>query len=180
MSRKRILVLLPLLALSAVSAALPFRVWKKPLAVTLHADAAAANAGLETATGAAFLLEDLGRVQIHVDLGGAQLPPGTVLEGWVVDAGLLGGPGTTSASTADEVYGTPFGNAMFDEFVDNAPYALSTGALERHGKEYVVNFRINNNLTPYDAVVVTLEADGNGQGYDPRPGSIVVAGPILR
>ena len=33
---------------------------------------------------------------------------------------------------------------------------------------------------PYDAVVVTLESDGNGTNYDPRPGSIVVAGPIVR
>lgn len=169
-----------LLLLTLGTASLAYRNPGKVLRVALMEDPAAANAGLEGATGAAFLQDDQGQVRILVDLGGAQLPAGAVLEGWLVDAGLQGGPGTTSVSSDDEMYGTPFGNASFDEMVDDSPYALSTGALDRQGKRYAVNFRINNNLTPFDAVVVTLESDGNGVDYDPRPGSIVVAGPILR
>lgn len=180
MHRKRALFLIPLLALTMGSAAMALRGGGKPLVVTLAADASAANAGLQNSSGVALLQESLGQVHVTVDLGGAQLPAGTVLEGWVVDAGLLGGPGTTSVSDDDELYGTPFDNSTFDEMVENAPYALSTGVLEKQGNGYAVNFRVNNNLSPYDAVVVTLESDGNGQDYDPRPGSIVVAGPIVR
>lgn len=170
-----------LLILVPASAALAYRSHGRPLLVELEAEADAVNAGLQNATGQALLQEDNGQIRILVDLGGACLPPGTVLEGWVVDAGLLGGPGTTSVSDDDEAFGTPFGNATFDAAVDSAPYALSTGVLERRGHhKYAVTFRIANNFTPYDAVVVTLEADGNGMNYDPRPGSIVVAGPIVR
>ena len=181
MKRNHVLALLPLLALTLGSSALAFEGDEKPIVVTLNEDPAAANAGLQGATGVAFVQEDLGHVRIVVDLGGASLPAGAVLEGWVVDAGLLGGPGTTSVSDDDELYGTPFGNASFDEMVDNSPYALSTGMLDKQGKDrYAVSFRVSNNLTPYDAVVVTLESDGNGTNYDQRPGSIVVAGPIVR
>jgi len=178
-AKKSLVSALFLVALSA-SATLAYRSPSRPLRVDLHAEPDAANAGLQDATGQAFLLEESGQIRIVVDLGRARLPRGAVLEGWVVDAGLLGGPGTSSVSDADEVFGTPFGNAAFDAAVDSAPYALSTGVLERSGHQYTVNFRINNNLSPYDAVVVTLEADGNGADYDPRPGSIVVAGPIVR
>jgi len=97
-----------------------------------------------------------------------------------VDPGVQGGPGgaaESSVSETDEVYGTPFGNADFDTMVDNAPYALSTGVLKRLGNgTYQGRFRIANNLSPYNAVVITLESDGNGQNYDPRPGTPVLAG----
>lgn len=181
MNRKQALVLVPILVLTAGATAAAFRSHGHPLRVELETVLpSAANAGLQDATGVGFLQDDQGHLRIVVDLHGAHLPPGTVLEGWVVDAGLQGGPGTTSVSDDDELYGIPFQNATFDEYVDNAPYALSTGMLHQTGNWYTVNFRIDNNLSPYDAVVVTLESDGNGDDYDPRPGSMVVAGPILR
>jgi hypothetical protein len=180
MNRKQVAALTAILIFGTGTAAMALRGNPNEVTAKLNADPAAANAGLQSASGAAFLREHQGLVHILVDLGGAELPVGTVLEGWVVDAGLLGGPGTTSVSDDDEVYGPPFGNPDFDEMVDNAPYALSTGILEKRGNHYGVTFHINNNLTPYDAVVVTLESDGNGMNYDPRPGSIVVAGPIVR
>lgn len=148
--------------------------------VSLHPTPLAANAGLENATATAYLQIDKGTVTIIMDLGGAVLPSGTVLEGWVVDPGLQGGPagaGATSANDADESYGTPFGDANLDTLVDNAAYALSTGVLKRLGNgRYQGKFTIDNNLTPYNAVVVTLESDGNGWNYDPRPGTPIVAG----
>jgi hypothetical protein len=36
------------------------------------------------------------------------------------------------------------------------------------------------NFSPYDAVVITLESDGNTiEGFDPRPGTPVLAGEIM-
>jgi hypothetical protein len=180
MNRKRALVLIPALALTIGTASMALRNGERPLRVMLRAEPDAVNAGLENSRGMALLQESKGVIHISVDLGGASLPEGTVLEGWLVDAGLLGGPGPTSVSDDDERYGTPFGNATFDELVERAPYALSTGVLHRSGDRYRVTFHINNNLTPYDAVVVTLESDANGFDYDPRPGSLVAAGRIMR
>lgn len=153
-----------------------------PVEVTLGPTPLAANAGIENASATAHLQIDEGTVTIIVDLGGADLPDGTVLEGWVVDPGLDGGPGGPSVSSvddADEIYGTPFGDANIDTLVDHAAYALSTGVLKRLGNNrYLGKFRIDNNLTPYDAVVITLESDANGVDYDPRPGTPVLVGLI--
>lgn len=135
---------------------------------------------LGDASGTARVQMQQGTVIIVVDLNGDELPEGSVLEGWVVDPGTEGGPGgsgVSSESDADEVYGTPFGDANIDDLVDRAAYALSTGVLKRLGNDtYQVIFRIENNLSPYNAVVVTLESDGNGDNYDPRPGTPVLAG----
>jgi hypothetical protein len=140
----------------------------------------AANAGLEDTTATAHLQIDKGTVVITVHMNGAVLPAGTVLEGWVVDPGLDGGPGgagVSSVSDVDEVYGVPFGDANIDMLVDDAAYALSTGVLKPLGNgNYQGRFSIDNNLSPYNAVVVTLESDGNGENYDPRPGTPVLAG----
>lgn len=153
----------------------------QPVEVTLAPTPLAANAGLENATATATLWIRQGSVTILVDLHGAELPEGTKLEGWVVDPGLDGGPGganNSSVSDADEEYGTPFGDANIDTLVDNAAYALSTGKFRPQGNSgtYVCIFNIDNNLSPYDAVVITLESDRNGQNYDPRPGTPVLAG----
>ena len=152
-----------------------------PLTVSLAPTPLAGNAGLENAVGTARLRIQEGRVVIFVKLNGAKLPEGSVLEGWVVDPGLEGGPGgagRSSVSDADEMYGTPFGDANIDALVDDAAYALSTGVLKRvgHRDAYVGVFKIDNNLSPYNAVVVTLESDGNGHNYDPRPGTPILAG----
>lgn len=142
----------------------------------------AANAGLQDSTGTAWVQVDRGTVFIDLDLGGADLPAGTALEGWVVDPGLQGGPGgpgLSSVSDADEIFGTPFGDANIDALVDDAAYALSTGLLVRLGNgHYQGRFAIDNNLSPYDAVVITLESDANGHNYDPRPGTPVIVGLI--
>ncbi len=152
-----------------------------PLTVSLAPTPLAENVGLENASGTARLQIQKGRVIIFVKLNGAKLPKGSVLEGWVVDPGLEGGPGgasLSSVSDADEMYGTPFGDANIDSLVDDAAYALSTGVLERLGNRdaYLGTFKIDNNLSPYNAVVITLESDRNRQNYDPRPGTPILVG----
>lgn len=140
----------------------------------------AGNAGLQNATGQAMLKIDKGLVIIFVDLGDASLPAGSVLEGWVVDPGHAGGPGgpaLTSESSADEVYGTPFGDPVLDGLADDGAYALSTGVLKKVGNnKYMGKFQIDNSLVPYNAVVITIESDGNVGNYDPRPGTPMLVG----
>lgn len=142
----------------------------------------AKNAGLQGATGFADVDVDKGTVKVTVQLAeGTELPMGTVLEGWVVDAGRKGGPGMSHASDRDQKYGAAFGNPEFATLSRDIPYALSTGVLRlRAGstRTYVGSFKIDNNLSPYNALVVTLESDGNRGAYDPRPGTPVLAGEI--
>ena len=142
----------------------------------------AKNAGLQGASGFADVDVDKGSVKTTVTLAeGTRLPAGTVLEGWVVDAGRKGGPGMSHASDQDQKYGVAFGNQEFAALSRDIPYALSTGILRlRAGstRTYTGSFKFDNTLTPYNAVVVTLEADGNKGAYDPRPGTPVLAGEI--
>lgn len=149
--------------------------------VTLEPTVRAEKAVLEMVTGWAHVVSDEGHIHISLTPNGAELPEGTVLEGWLVDAGLDGGPGTTNVSDADEVYGTPFGDAAFDEAVDAAPYALSTGVLtETEEGTWDVIFDIPDyNFSPYDAVAITTESDADGmEGFDPRPGGLMFIGLI--
>lgn len=142
----------------------------------------AKNAGLENAGGFADVDVDKGTVKTTVTLAaGTKLPAGSVLEGWLVDAGRKGGPGMSHASDADQKYGVAFGNPEFAALSRDIPYALSTGLLRlRPGstRTYVGSFKIDNSLAPYNAVVVTLESDGNRGTYDPRPATPVLAGEI--
>jgi hypothetical protein len=150
--------------------------------VTLAVTPLAEGAGLAAATGSAVVFVEDGAVDITVNLNGAALPEGTVLEGWVVDAGLNGGPGTTNVTDADEAFGTPFDNANFDTLVESAPYALSTGVLhDNMDGTLTVSFHVPGyNFSPYDAVVITLESDGDTtDGFDPRPGTPVLAGEVM-
>lgn len=144
----------------------------------------AKNAGLQGATGFADVDVDKGTVKITVTLAaGTRLPAGTVLEGWLVDAGRKGGPGMSHASDRDQKYGVAFGNEEFAALSRDIPYALSTGILRlRAGstRTYVGSFKIDNTLAPYNAVVITLESDGNQGTYDPRPGTPVLAGEIAK
>ena len=149
--------------------------------VVLEPTPLAANAGLEGLTGTAQVYIEDAEIQIVINLNGAELPEGTVLEGWVVDAGLNGGPGETNASDADEVYGVAFGDEAADAAVEAAPYALSTGvAHDNMDGTLTLSFYVPGyNFSPYDAVVITLESDGNSfEGFDPRPGTPVLAGGI--
>lgn len=144
----------------------------------------AEKAGLAGATGSAQVDVEKGSVQITVTLAeGSRLPMGSVLEGWIVDAGRKGGPGMSHASEADQKYGPAFGNPEFAALSRDLPYALSTGVLRAKGgsmRAYTGRFKIENSLAPYNAVVVTLESDANRGAYDPRPGTPVLAGEIPR
>jgi hypothetical protein len=150
--------------------------------VSLGATPLAQNAGLEGISGTALLYSDGGSsVELTINLNGATLPEGSVLEGWVVDAGLFGGPGTSNVSDNDEAFGTPFGNASFDAAVEASPYALAIGVVTDNGDgTLTASYHIPGyNFQPYDAVVITLESDGNSpDGFDPRPGTPVLAGEI--
>ncbi|NDJ78829.1 MAG: hypothetical protein GYB65_21470 [Chloroflexi bacterium] len=152
-----------------------------PVEVTLAPTPLAEGAGLADLTGSSLVYVETGMLEITIELNGAALPEGSVLEGWVVDAGLDGGPGTTNVTDADETFGTPFGEAAFDASVESAPYALSTGVLhDNMDGTLTVSFYVHSyNFSPYDAVVITLESDGNTtSGFDPRPGTPVLAGEI--
>jgi len=142
------------------------------------------NAGLGGATGFADVDVDKGTVKITVQLAaGTRLPMESVLEGWVVDAGRKGGPGMSHASEKDQKYGAAFGNEEFASLSRDLPYALSTGVLRSRGgsmRTYVGSFKIDNTLAPYNAVVITVESDGNRGAYDPRPGTPVLAGDIAK
>lgn len=150
--------------------------------VSLAPTPLARNANLQGARGSADLDIGRGKVQITVTLAqGTEVPAGSVLEGWLVDAGRMGGPGMSHASDRDQRYGAAFGNAEFAAKSRDIPYALSTGVLRKTGaRTYVGTFQISNGLGSYGAVVVTIESDGNRAGYDPRPGTPVLAGEIGR
>lgn len=141
----------------------------------------AKNAGLQNATGFADVDVAGGRVEIVVTLpDGQSLPAGSVLEGWLSSAGRKGGSGPSTASNDDQKFGPAFGMAELSEGARDVPYALSTGLLRRIGntQTYYGRFMIDNSLTPYAAVAVTVESDGNTGTYDPRPGSPLMAGMI--
>ena len=149
--------------------------------VMLMAKPPAANAGLGEATGFADVNVAGGAVEIVVTLpDGKTLPAGSVLEGWLSSAGRKGGPGPSTASDDDQKFGPAFGMAELSNQARDVPYALSTGLLRRIGntQTYYGRFQIDNALTPYAAVAVTVESDGNVGNYDPRPGSPLLAGMI--
>jgi len=141
----------------------------------------AQNADLERTTGAARVGREEGKVEVDVVLApAAALPERSILAAWLVDAGNLGGLGQTSVSEADQQYGTPFANVDFSQRVSDAPYALALGELvwDAARESYYLFYEANFSLEPYDAVMVTLESDGNEAGYDPRPGTPILIGAI--
>ena len=147
--------------------------------VQMKVSPAAKNAGLQAASGFADVDSEQGMVDITVTLPeGASLPAGVALEGWLSSAGRKGGPGMSSASERDQRYGPAFGMRNVAMTSRDIPYALSTGVLKRQGdgRTYVGHFKIDNTLTPYGAVAVTLESDGNSGMYDPRPGTPLMDG----
>ena len=160
---------------------------KEPIEVALGTTPLAVNAGLEAATGSATLYSDgSSSIDFSISLNGSAGPEGClVLEGWVVDAGLLGGPGTSNANDGDEALGLPFGDIEgvgLDAAVEAAPYALSTGVAADMGDGTLgASYSIPGyNFGPFDAFVVTLEGDCNDYGFDPRPGTPVLIGMIER
>lgn len=129
----------------------------------------AQKAGLGGSSGTAKVDAEKGKVEIRVE--NATVPQGSVLEGWVVAL-------PPTASNADSKSGPPFGDENIARLSESIPYALSTGTLKKSGNSYKGKFQIDNSLAPYNAVVVTLESDGNRGNYDPRPGTPVLMGKI--
>lgn len=153
--------------------------------VELGATPLAANANLEAMTGSATLNSDgSSSIDFSINLNGSAGPEGClVLEGWVVDAGLFGGPGVSNSNDGDEALGLPFGDIEgvgLDAAVEAAPYALSTGVAADNGDGTLsASYSIPGyNFGPFDAFVVTLESDCNDYGFDPRPGTPVLIGMI--
>lgn len=150
------------------------------LLVTLSPTDFAAGLNLGNATGDAFVVSASGYVQITLNTNGGTLPQGVVLEGWLVDAGTAGGPGVSNVSNNDELLGVSYLSEEFDALAESTPFALSTGVLSSvDGSLYELAFQLPHiNLSPYDAVVITAESDGNQGNFDPRPGTPVLSGDI--
>jgi len=141
----------------------------------------AENANLQRASGLALVDKTAGNLEVDVILPeGAAIPEGSVLAGWLVDAGKLGGIGESSVSAEDQKYGTPYANVDFSESSDNMPFALSLGTLlwSEERASYYLFYKTHDLLNPYDAVMITLESDANINNYDPRPGTPVLIGEI--
>lgn len=149
--------------------------------VYLTAISLSENAGLSQASGIAKINQGEGLIEIDVIVpDGKQLPENAVLEGWLVDAGEKGGLGKSSVSAADERYGTPLANPEFSQYLNNSPFPYSLGRLSwrpDRGSFYKF-FRADNSYSSYDAVMITLESDGNQGDYDPRPGTPILVGKI--
>jgi len=153
----------------------------KGTSVTLTPISLAQNASLQKTTGVASISQEESKVEIDVVLAeGIALPEGSVLQAWLVDAGKLGGLGKASVSDADQKYGTPFANIDFNERVNDAPYAVPLGQLSWDSIRESLHLFYEGNviLNPFDAVMVTLESDGNINNYDPRPGTPILIGSI--
>lgn len=149
--------------------------------VTLTTISLAQNAGLSRASGAAIVDRDGDRIELDVVLPDrVTLPEASVMQGWLVDAGRLGGLGRASVSDADQKYGTPFANVDFTERVNDAPYAVPLGQLEWDGVRESLHLFYEGSLplAPFDAIMVTLESDGNSNDYDPRPGTPILIGVV--
>jgi len=149
--------------------------------VPLVAISLAQNANLQKTTGSARIGAEEGKVEIDILLAeNISLPERSSLAGWLVDSGKLGGLGESSASQADQQYGTPFANVDFSKYVDNAPYALSLGNIiwDSERGTWHLFFEANNKLGPYDAVMITIESDSNTGNFDPRPGTPILIGEI--
>ncbi len=146
-----------------------------PQHIKLMAAPPAKMAGLQNATGYADVDAARRTVKFSITLArGTRLPAGNVLEGW------LSTSGKSTASMADQKFGPAFGKKDMAMKSREIPYALSTGLLRRVGnsRTYVGRFHIDNPFTPYGAVAITLESDGNSGNYDPRPGTPLLVGMI--
>jgi hypothetical protein len=139
------------------------------------------NAKLQKTTGEAKIGSIEGKAEIDIFLEpGASLPEGSVLGAWLVDAGNLGGIGTTSVSENDQKYGTPLANLDFSKNLDDTPFVTYLGKLQWNSERgsYYLFYETYDILTPYDAVMITVESDGNSGNYDPRPGTPIMIGEI--
>ena len=148
--------------------------------ITLNPTEFATSLNLGSAAGTAYVMSSAGYIHITLNTNGGSLPDGVVLEGWLVDAGTAGGPGVSNVSDNDELLGVSYLSEEFDALAESAPFAQSTGNLSSaDGAVYELVFQLpNTNFSPYDAVVITAESDGNQANFDPRPGTPVFVGDI--
>ncbi len=138
-------------------------------------------AGLKGATGKAFVLTEGAAAEIDVKLpASAKLPQGAVLEGWVVDGGLLGPFGPSHAHLADNKLGPAYNNAYYSAIADAIPFPTSLGVLKAgdNGQYSLQVHWLKYAFRVYDIVVITLEADGDQGTWNPRPGTPVLIGAI--
>lgn len=141
----------------------------------------AQNANLQKTSGEAKIGAIEGKVEIDIVLEqGVSLPDGSVFGAWLVDAGNLGGIGAKSVSENDQKYGTPFFNIDFSKNIDDTPFPVYMGKLQwdSERESYYLFYETYDILTPYDAVMITIESDGNSGNYDPRPGTPIMIGEI--
>ncbi len=111
---------------------------------------------------------------------GFVMPAGATIEAYLVDGGTVGDFGTSSETKADEFYGQTLSNGDVDTLYDQIPYALSFGRIKREDKtnRYAITYNVQNTLTPYDQIVLTLESDTERSDFDPRPGAVLFRGSI--
>lgn len=115
------------------------------------------------------------------------------VEAWLVDTGAS--DSATSSVSDDDSSDNAFNNEVTSvgtfitdannnvislnnvpliNLVEAAPYALSMGVLKKDKKgNFSLNYKTNNNVIPYDYLMITVEEDGNQAEYDPRPGNEV-------
>lgn len=147
--------------------------------VVLGPTAQAEQVGFKGMSGIAIVDNSSGQVQITVTLpDGVNLPEGGILEGWLVDWGVGDRLGKSSASDQDEKFGISFADLPLKQNLDNAPYALTLGELKADKGKWVLRSDLDTELTPYDAILVTLESDGHRENYDPRPATPIMTGEI--
>ncbi|MBP6979645.1 hypothetical protein KBB41_01190 [Candidatus Curtissbacteria bacterium] len=144
-----------------------FKLNQTALAQTVNLDGISGNTEIDF---------ENGQLKINIDLKNLILPEKTILNAYLVDAGLNGGPGRTNSSDLDEKYGTFFNNLSYKRNIDLAPFVQPLGALKKEGEFYTLTFNLpNTNFVSFDSLVVTLESfDSNITENDPRPGPIIL------
>lgn len=142
----------------------------------LNQTALARVAGLDGISGNAVIDFENAQLKINIDLKNLILPENTLLNAYLVDAGLNGGPGRTNSSDLDEKYGTFFNNLSYKRNIDLAPFVQPLGIVKKEGVIYTLTFNLpNSSFVGYDSLVVTLESfDPNIIENDPRPGPVIL------
>lgn len=137
----------------------------------------AIKAGLDGISATATVDKQTTKIKIKLSLNNLILPENTYLEGFLVDAGINGGPGRASNSNSDEKYGVFLNNASYKRNQDLAPFVQPLGRLSKDGDFYTLSFSSpGSNFNAYDSLVVTLESfDIASAEFDPRPSAVILS-----
>src|SRR5258706_11664905 len=149
------------------------------LQVTLYPTPLAEANGLADAYATALFDEGGGWTTITMKLpNGYKAPDKAVFEGWLIDTPE--GQPLSHASNNDQQFGPSYANRSLSNMSNSIPYWLTLGALSPNadGTLSVAMKWPNYNLSPYTAIAVTIETDGNVKPWDPRPGSTILRGVI--